>query len=235
MIKISQILKTLIASSTFIIGTLSRTSGEEKIPTPKDEKTKIEQTKSETKKSEAKQPEAKQNEIKIEGAGILPYVIDRNQGKRPKIYFLLGRDNQGEIKNLWSDFGGRKEETDKSFEETAAREGSDELLGVLSKEELLEKIKTAKRIGNTFIINIESLIGQPAGQHEREQFVKKLKNSRKALLKDKKKYKEQLEKDKFAWWKGKELVRAVRSKSNKLRLFMIEFYSPEVDTLETIS
>jgi hypothetical protein len=67
-------------------------------------------------------------------AGILPYSFDQNG----KLFFLLGRDNEGD----WSDFGGRCEFRDQNNpKNTASREFYEETLGaVLTVQECHDKM-----------------------------------------------------------------------------------------------
>jgi hypothetical protein len=71
------------------------------------------------------------------GAGLLPISIHNN-----KLYFLLGKENKYEVNAPgYCDFGGGTDEGE-TYEETALREGSEELTGFLgSKEELKSMMK----------------------------------------------------------------------------------------------
>ena len=62
------------------------------------------------------------------GSGIIPYTF-----KKGRAYIFLGKDSWDET---WSNFGGGYEEQkDKSFDDTAAREGFEETMGVFLKPE----------------------------------------------------------------------------------------------------
>lgn len=84
-------------------------------------------------------------------AGILPYQI----GLDGKIYFLLGKDQQG----YWSDFGGKCDSIkDKNnIKHTAARELFEESCGSLMSIE--ETKKMLVNSNNYVLINSESLSG----------------------------------------------------------------------------
>ena len=67
------------------------------------------------------------------GAGILPVCLYKSQ-----LLFLFGKETST---GLWSDFGGRSERGESSFQ-TAIREGGEELNGFLGENEYLgERVK----------------------------------------------------------------------------------------------
>lgn len=80
--------------------------------------------------------------VSIVGAGIQPYFYDRTLRKG---YYLLGKEDYSTSKGelfVWSDFGGRPEEGEITFEAVAAREGAEELLEICGeKNELLAKLR----------------------------------------------------------------------------------------------
>jgi 8-oxo-dGTP pyrophosphatase MutT (NUDIX family) len=79
---------------------------------------------------------------RIPSAGILPYAIDPGDGQ-PR--YLIGRERQhpGWVESgRWADFGGRREPSDVSIGETAAREAWEETMGMVHPKELfLERIE----------------------------------------------------------------------------------------------
>ena len=67
-------------------------------------------------------------QVEYTGAGVLPYCYFGGE-----LLFFLGKElySQGKRESLvWSDFGGRREESDVCVEHTAAREFSEETLGL---------------------------------------------------------------------------------------------------------
>jgi hypothetical protein len=66
----------------------------------------------------------------IFGAGLIPFSKVNN-----KLVYLLGRDN---LSKKWCDFGGKSENYETQLE-TAAREGYEELNGVLGSKEYIKK------------------------------------------------------------------------------------------------
>lgn len=181
MIKISNIIKSIIVSSTFILSTILNAI----------------------------------NVGPIVGAGTLPYVVEKANGKT-KVFFLLGREGQGKFKSTWSDFGGKGLPGENVYQ-VASREGSEELINIISNKYILSKTKNATRIGNTFIINIEDKVGNNPTKHTREKFVRILNKERKKLLLQKPKPVSLLEKDKFIWWRKKDLINAIKNDSKLLR------------------
>ena len=82
-------------------------------------------------------------------AGILPYQIVNK-----KVYFLLGKDNNG----FWSDFGGKCDPRDENnIKETASREFYEESFGsVLGLQSIKNMLQNSK---NYKLINSESMGG----------------------------------------------------------------------------
>lgn len=84
--------------------------------------------------------------IKLYMAGVLPYI----KGKNNKIYFLFARErlnNYGfKHRGMWSDFGGGKNGNEESLIQCAAREASEEMCGLLTKEYILSLIKKSNTI-----------------------------------------------------------------------------------------
>mgnify|MGYP000064803716 CR=1 FL=1 len=73
------------------------------------------------------------------GGGILPVAIKNNQ-----IYFLFGKENELDDTPGWADFGGGANEGE-SHLDTALREGSEEINGILgSAEQLRKQVKKNK-------------------------------------------------------------------------------------------
>lgn len=67
------------------------------------------------------------------GGGILPVAI-----KNGKVYFLFGKENELDDTPGWADFGGGAEDGETHFD-TALREGSEEINGILGSAEQLRK------------------------------------------------------------------------------------------------
>lgn len=88
----------------------------------------------------------------IYSAGILPYQV----GENGKIYFLMGKDNNG----TWSDFGGKCEFSDKNnIKETAAREFFEESLNsIIDLSTTRDMLKNEK---NYTLINSKTISGSP--------------------------------------------------------------------------
>lgn len=74
------------------------------------------------------------------GAGILPVAI-----KNKKLYFLLGKENELDESQKWSDFGGGHEGNENKFQ-TAIREGGEELNGLLGYGKKLQKLVRKNKI-----------------------------------------------------------------------------------------
>jgi 8-oxo-dGTP pyrophosphatase MutT (NUDIX family) len=73
------------------------------------------------------------------GGGILPVAIKNDQ-----IYFLFGKENELDDTPGWADFGGGADEGE-SHLDTALREGSEEINGILgSVEQLRNQVKKNK-------------------------------------------------------------------------------------------
>jgi 8-oxo-dGTP pyrophosphatase MutT (NUDIX family) len=68
------------------------------------------------------------------GGGILPATIIGN-----RIYFLFGKENRFADTPGWSDFAGGNESGETSYE-TALREGTEELTGILGSEKDLSRL-----------------------------------------------------------------------------------------------
>ncbi|KKP27060.1 MAG: hypothetical protein UR12_C0033G0015 [candidate division TM6 bacterium GW2011_GWF2_30_66] len=151
----------------------------------------------------------------VVGAGTLPYVIEKTNGKT-KVFFLMGREGLGKFKKTWSDFGGKGLPGEETYQ-VASREGSEELMNIISNKYILSKIKNATRVGNTFIINIEDKVGHNPTKYDREKFIKILNKERKKLLLQKPKPVSLIEKDKFIWWRKKDLINAIKNDSKILR------------------
>ena len=66
----------------------------------------------------------------IFGAGLIPFSKVNN-----KLVYLLGKDN---LSKMWCDFGGKSEKYETQLE-TAAREGYEELNGVLGSKDYIKK------------------------------------------------------------------------------------------------
>lgn len=71
------------------------------------------------------------------GAGILPVCIYKSQ-----LLFLFGKDTRS---NLWSDFGGSSEIAETN-EQTAIREGAEELNGFLGSGNTLENLVNKNKV-----------------------------------------------------------------------------------------
>ena len=71
------------------------------------------------------------------GAGILPVCIYKSQ-----LLFLFGKDTYS---NLWSDFGGSSEIAETN-EQTAIREGAEELNGFLGSGNTLENLVNKNKV-----------------------------------------------------------------------------------------
>ena len=76
------------------------------------------------------------------GAGVLPVALYRGA-----IFILLGQERHN---NLWSDFGGSRSGQEDHFD-TAIREGTEELNGLLGDESKLKK-----RLNNDLIVSISN-------------------------------------------------------------------------------
>lgn len=87
----------------------------------------------------------------IYSAGILPYQVQDNN-----IFFLLGKDNNGE----WSDFGGKCDPNDRlNIKETAAREFFEESLNsIMSLSATRNMLRNNK---NFTMVNSKSMAGLP--------------------------------------------------------------------------
>ena len=73
------------------------------------------------------------------GGGILPVAI-----KNDKVYFLFGKENELDDTPGWADFGGGADNGETPFD-TALREGSEEINGILgSAEQLRKQVKQNK-------------------------------------------------------------------------------------------
>ena len=73
------------------------------------------------------------------GGGILPVAIKNGQ-----VHFLFGKENELDDTPGWADFGGGAEDGESSFD-TALREGSEEINGILgSAEQLRKEVKKHK-------------------------------------------------------------------------------------------
>jgi len=73
------------------------------------------------------------------GGGILPVAIKNGQ-----VHFLFGKENELDDTPGWADFGGGAEDGESSFD-TALREGSEEINGILgSAEQLRKQVKKDK-------------------------------------------------------------------------------------------
>ena len=67
------------------------------------------------------------------GGGILPVAIKNDQ-----VYFLFGKENELDDTPGWADFGGGANPGE-SHLDTALREGSEEINGILGSAEQLRK------------------------------------------------------------------------------------------------
>lgn len=152
----------------------------------------------------------------------MPYVVERTN-KKTKVYFLLGRDGYGKFKNIWSDFGGKGNIGETTIE-VAAREGSEETMDILHRNYIYNKIKNSTRIGNTFLINIEDKIGKNPTKKDMDQFVRTLNHERKRLLQLKDKPFAMIEKDKFSWFRRKDLINAINKQSKNLNPYIVKIY-----------
>jgi len=81
-------------------------------------------------------------------AGVLPYCIQKGTAPTAaSVFFLLGKElNEKDGRRyFWSDFGGSREAEDSSPEETAAREFSEETLGMFAGlgTSLTERVRTS--------------------------------------------------------------------------------------------
>jgi len=74
------------------------------------------------------------------GGGILPVAIKNGQ-----VHFLFGKENELDDTPGWADFGGGAEDGESSFD-TALREGSEEINGILGSAEQLRKEVTKHKI-----------------------------------------------------------------------------------------
>ena len=74
------------------------------------------------------------------GGGILPVAIKNGQ-----VHFLFGKENELDDTPGWADFGGGAEDGESSFD-TALREGSEEINGILGSVEQLRKEVTKHKI-----------------------------------------------------------------------------------------
>ena len=73
------------------------------------------------------------------GGGILPVAIKNGQ-----VYFLFGKENELDDTPGWADFGGGAEDGESQLD-TALREGSEEINGILgSAEQLRKQVKKNK-------------------------------------------------------------------------------------------
>ena len=73
------------------------------------------------------------------GGGILPVAIKNDQ-----VYFLFGKENELDDTPGWADFGGGAEDGESQLD-TALREGSEEINGILgSVEQLRKQVKKNK-------------------------------------------------------------------------------------------
>ena len=73
------------------------------------------------------------------GGGILPVAIKNDQ-----VYFLFGKENELDDTPGWADFGGGAEDGESQLD-TALREGSEEINGILgSAEQLRKQVKKNK-------------------------------------------------------------------------------------------
>ena len=73
------------------------------------------------------------------GGGILPVATKNGQ-----VHFLFGKENELDDTPGWADFGGGAEDGESSFD-TALREGSEEINGILgSAEQLRKQVKKDK-------------------------------------------------------------------------------------------
>jgi 8-oxo-dGTP pyrophosphatase MutT (NUDIX family) len=73
------------------------------------------------------------------GGGILPVAI-----KNDNVYFLFGKENELDDTPGWADFGGGADNGETPFD-TALREGSEEINGILgSAEQLRKQVKQNK-------------------------------------------------------------------------------------------
>lgn len=79
------------------------------------------------------------------GGGLLPVAIKNNT-----IYFLFGKENELDDTPGWADFGGGQESGETSYD-TALREGSEEINGLLgSVDQLRKRVKKNKIINLKF-------------------------------------------------------------------------------------
>ena len=109
------------------------------------------------------------------GAGILPYIIEKDEKGNNEVYFLL-RMNTGKKsekdwrkKNQLSTFGGEsKDETTKTFKtfrEVAAKSASKISKEVFPEQYLLDQInENTPMVGNTFLVSIQDLTFQYKGK-----------------------------------------------------------------------
>ena len=127
--------------------------------------------------------------------GILPYVIHKDS-----IYFLLSRETSPSGIDRWSDFIGIRNRTETPAQ-TAAKEGSQELMNVMGYNYLLKKItNTQLRCGNTFIINISD-------QGRRREIIDKLNIARRRPSQRRRGY---LKKNEFRWFSRGRLIKAIQ-------------------------
>jgi len=170
------------------------------------------------------------------GGGILPYVVQKTKRTRT-VYFLLGREAHGHAKGTWADFGGggHKGETAK---QTAIREGSEETMNIISPTFIRNYINTHKKAwkcGNTYLINIEKLVGKNPNFNSRKKFIDRFDKKRKNLINAQNLKKRGMrEKDKFSWWKKGDLIGAIRQKSNRLRPNFIHRYKNCISRLNRL-
>lgn len=74
----------------------------------------------------------------ITGCGILPYSIHKG-----KIFFLLGREakyTEWKDGHKWAEFAGHRNDNESMFDATI-REGYEEIMGLISKDDIKKKIK----------------------------------------------------------------------------------------------
>lgn len=82
---------------------------------------------------------------------ILPVALFNGE-----LFFLFGKEMEAGAGAGFSDFGGHREKFDKSFFDTAVREGAEELSGFLGDEKELRKRFRKKKAGGLKLDNIKN-------------------------------------------------------------------------------
>jgi hypothetical protein len=109
----------------------------------------------------------------IFGAGIIPFSKVNN-----KLFYLLGKDN---LSQKWCDFGGKSEKYE-TLLDTAAREGYEELNGLLGSKEYIKKqliatnlpiIKTNNQRHSCYLMRIKYDKNLPLYMNNNIKFINK--------------------------------------------------------------